>query len=96
MANPADTLQRVYDNYSRIWLMVTEIIASPQPTQAAIDLLTSTAEGLGVLAPKPTYSLDGENWDWTGYQQALGRVMADVRTQMVRAAGPFEVRSRAR
>ncbi len=93
MANPADTLARVYDNYARIWLMCTELLAAPV-TQAAADALTSTAEGLGVLAPKPTYSLDGETVDWLGYQQALGKIMADVRTQMVRAAGPFEVRSR--
>lgn len=94
MANPADTLQRVYDNYARIWLMVTETIANP--TQANIDALTSAAEGAGVVRPKPTYSLDSESYDWTGYQAQIGKIMADVRTQMIRAAGPFEVRSQVR
>lgn len=93
MANPADTLQRVYDNYARIWLLVTEVIANP--TQANIDTLTSTAEGLGVVRPKPTYSLDGESYNWGEYQQQLGEIMANVRKQMVFAGGPFEVRSRA-
>lgn len=94
MANPADTLQRVYDNYARIWLMLTEVIASP--TQANIDKLLSTAEGTGVMQPKPTTSVDGESYDWLGYQAQLGEIMANVRRQMVFAAGPFEVRSRAR
>ncbi len=93
MANNADTLQRVYDNYCRVWLMCVEIIANP--TQAAIDKLTSTAEGTGVVRPKITYSEDGANYDWLAYQQALGAIMDSVRTQMIRAAGPYEIQSRA-
>lgn len=91
MANNADTLQRVYDNYCRIFVMVTEVIANP--TQANIDLLTSAAEGASVIQPKINYSLDGETYDWLGYQQALGEIMANVRKQMVFAAGPFWVQS---
>lgn len=95
MANPADTLQRVYDNYARIWLKVTEIIATGA-TQTQIDALTAEAEGSGIVTPKPTYSLDGESYDWCGYQQALEKIMEGVRRQMIFAGGPFEVRSVAR
>lgn len=96
MANPADTLQRVYDNYARIWLMLTEIIANPNANQAAIDTLTSEAENLGVVRPKIDYSLDGETYNWTAYQAQLENIMAGVRRQMIFANGPFEVRSVAR
>lgn len=92
MANPADTLQRAYDNYARIWLMVTEIVATGS-TQAQIDALTSTAEGTGVVLPKPTYSAAGVNYDWTGYQAQLGKIMTDLRTQIINLSGPFDVRS---
>jgi 1,2-phenylacetyl-CoA epoxidase catalytic subunit len=93
MANPADTLQRVYDNYSRIWLMLTEIIANPNANQQAIDTLTATAQGLGVVRPKIDYSLDGESYNWTAYQAQLENIMAGVRRQMVFANGPFEIHS---
>lgn len=92
MANNADMLQRVYDNYCRIWLMLTEAIGG-NATQAQIDTLLSTAEGLGIPRPKITYSLDGESYNWTEFQQALGDIMKTVREQMVYAGGPFEVRS---
>lgn len=95
MANPADTLQRAYDNYARIWLMCTEMIAG-NATQQQIDTLLSTAEGAGIPRPKLTHSIDGENYDWTGYQQALGEIMTKLRQQMIFAAGPFDVRSTVR
>lgn len=95
MANNADTLQRAYDNYCRIWLMVTEIVATGA-TQTQIDALTSTAEGNGVVLPKPTYSAGGVNYDWTGYQAQLGEIMTALRRQIIFAGGPFEVRSTAR
>lgn len=91
MAHNSDTLQRTYDNYCRIWQMCTELIAAP--TQANIDRLVSTAESVGVVRPKITYSLDGETFNWTEYQQQLYEIMAGVRRQMVFADGPFERRS---
>lgn len=93
MANNSDTLQRTYDNYCRIWLMLTETVLT-SPTQANVDALTAAAEGAGILSPKPDYSLDGESYSWAAYQQALEQIMAGLRKQMVFAAGPFEVRSR--
>ncbi len=93
MANLADTLQRTLDNYGRLWLLTTEVIANP--TQQNIDTLQSTAEGLGVVTPKPTYSLDGENYDWAGYQEKLDSIMQGCRRQLIFAQGPVEVRSRS-
>lgn len=90
----ADTLQRVYDNYTRIWLLCTEVVANP--TQANVDTLTAEAEGNATLRAKLTYSLDGESYDWTAFQQALEGIMAGVRKQMVFSAGPFEIRSTVR
>ena len=95
MANAADTLQRAYDNYARLWLMCTEIIASGS-SQTAIDALTSAAEGSGIPAPKINSSVDGDSYDWVGYQSMLGKIMTDLRQQMIMAAGPFAVVTRAR
>lgn len=95
MANNADTLQRAYDNYCRIQLMLTEAI-SGTATQQQIDTLLSTAEGLGIPRAKITYSLDGETYNWTEFQTQLGTIMANLRKQMIFSAGPFEIRSRAR
>ena len=92
MATLADTLQRALDNYGRIWLRLTEVIANP--TQANVDALVGQAEATGVVVPQVTQSVDGESYDWTGYQQALGKIMADLRQQIIWAQGPFEVRSR--
>lgn len=97
MANNVDTLQRAYDNYCRIWLLVTEIVAGGgAPTQAQVDALTSATEGTGAIRPKITVTEDGATYNWTEYQQALNEIMTGVRQQMVYAGGPFEVRSRGR
>jgi hypothetical protein len=99
--NQADTLQRVYDNYCRILLMLTEVIAG-QATQQTIDALTTAVEGQGIVRPKLTSSVDGESYDWTGYQQALlgpdgkSGMMAAIRQQIIFLQGPFFVNSRAR
>ncbi len=92
-ADIAATLQRTLENYSRIWLMTTEIIANP--TQANIDTLVAAAGTTGVMRPKPTYSVDGESYNWLEYQQALDAVMTGVKNQLIKAQGPFEIRSRA-
>lgn len=91
MANNADTLQRAYDNYCRIFVLVTEQILNP--TQGNLDTLTSSIEGAGVVQPNITTTVDGEVYNWTEYQQALEGIMAGIRRQMVFAAGPFETRS---
>ena len=93
MANPADTLQRALDNYARIFLLVTEVVANP--TQAAIDALLSAAEGAGVVRPKVTVGIDGRSYDWAGYQAQLGKIMSDLRTQIIFFQGPAEIRSRS-
>jgi hypothetical protein len=91
MANPADSLSRAFNNYARIYVLVTELISNP--TQANIDTLLSTAEGAGLVRPKPTYSLDGESYNWESYQAQIIKIMADLRTMIIRLGGPFEVRS---
>lgn len=95
MANNGDTLQRAYDNYCRIFLQVSEIIATGA-TQAQIDSLTSTAEGTGVPRPKITYSEDGASYAWTEYQAQLGAIMTSLREQIILAEGPFAVISQGR
>ena len=86
-----DVLQRTYDNYAACFLLCTEVIVSP--SQANVAALVSTAVSTGVVQPKPTYTLDGESYNWLEYQQGLGEIMASVRRQMVMAAGPWESRS---
>jgi hypothetical protein len=95
MANNIDTLTRTFDNYCRCWLMCTEIVGNGA-TQAQIDALLSTAEGAGVVMPKMNYKAGDQNYDWTGYQAQLGKIMGDLRTMIIRLQGPFQVNSIAR
>lgn len=85
-ANCTDLLQRAYDNYCRIWLMLTEKIAAGT-LQRDIDLLTSAAESAGVPRPKVTYSENGRSVDWTGYQSQLADIMAKLRVE-IKASDP--------
>jgi sulfatase maturation enzyme AslB (radical SAM superfamily) len=86
------TLNRALDNYHRIWLMVTEHMATRR--QDGVDAIVSAAANAGIVGPNITHSVDGESYDWTGYQQALGEIMNSLRTQIIKSSGPFEVRSR--
>lgn len=85
--NAADMFQRIYDNYVRILLMCTEVIANP--TQQGIDALTVAAEGNAVLRAKLTYSLDGESYNWESFQSALvNELIPGAKRNMIFAQGP--------
>lgn len=87
-------LQQALFNLSQLLVLVTQVIASP--TQAAVDAVVAAANTAGVLAPKPTYSLDGESYDWAGYQTMLIGQQRELMRAIQLAGGPFTVVSRAR
>ena len=75
MASDLDGLKRMKSNYIRIGVLVTQVIAAPNRTN--IDAVIDAANGAGVIRPKVTYSIDGESYDWTGYQtMLLGQIKA--------------------
>jgi hypothetical protein len=84
---------RIIDNYLRLQLLVTEVIANP--TQANVDAVV-TADGTGSrLKFRLDHSLDGESYNWTGYQEFLARQIEHYRKLETQLAGPYEVRTRA-
>ena len=91
-ATTAQTLQRAYDNYARILILVTQVVAAPN--RDAIDAVVAAADGAGVLRPKPTYSIDGENYDWTGYQSMILQQMKILKELIQLEQGPYELRTR--
>lgn len=92
----AENLARAYENYSRILVMVTEVVAKGgNPTQAQVDAVVALANRSGLVRPKLTYTEDGTTFNWTEYQQfILTQALPQVRVEAQLAQGPFEVRSR--
>ncbi|MES2342315.1 MAG: hypothetical protein V4597_11600 [Pseudomonadota bacterium] len=45
-------------------------------------------------SPKPNYTLDGEQYEWSDYLDMLNRQLLVLEQARQRADGPFEVRSR--
>lgn len=37
---------------------------------------------------KPTYSVDGRSFDWTGYRRELRKQLEDINMDIIRAGGP--------
>ena len=93
MASYQSRLIRARDNYALILVLCTEVIANP--TKAGIDAVVDAATTTGIVRPKPTYSLDGESYDWTGYQQFIVSQLEALDKAIVRAGGPYEVNTRA-
>ncbi len=93
-ANAADLWHLIYDNYTRIGVLLTQVVSNP--TQANIDALTTLVEGPGIVRPKITTSVDGESYDWLAYQVALPKLALDAKQNWINAEGPFFVQSRAR
>lgn len=46
--------------------------------QKARDNLIANLEEI-TRSPKPTYSIDGETWSWTEYQQYLIKAIAEMK-----------------
>lgn len=88
----ADTqaaLQRAYANYALILVQLTQVIAAPNRDN--IDALVAAADGAGILRPKPTYSLDGESYDWTGYQSMVIQQMKALKELIALESGPYNI-----
>jgi hypothetical protein len=89
----AAALQQALDNYDRILVLVTQAQAAGS-TQASVDAVVAAATGAGVLAPKPTYTVDGETWNWMEYQDFILRSRLALEQSLQRAQGPYLIRSR--
>lgn len=90
----ASALQRAYDNYALILVQLTQIIVAPNRDN--IQAIIDAANGAGVPRPKPTYSSDGESWDWTGYQSMIIDKMKQLKELIVLEQGPYEIRTLGR
>ena len=92
MATAADRITRVIDNYTMLLLLVTEVIANP--TRANIDTVVDAASTSGLIQPQITHSVDGENYDWTGYQTMLMDQLDKAVALKGKLSGPYEIRTR--
>lgn len=45
--------------------------------------------------PKPSYSIDGQSFDWNGYRAAIMKQIADLNALLAAAEGSYEVISTA-
>lgn len=102
MAGPNNVaaLQLVQDNLVRLLILVTQQVANP--TQGGVDAIVAAyqtaaplGQAAGVVVPKPTYSLDGESYQWDAYRQGLEKSIEVVQKLIVLLGGNFVVRSRA-
>src|SRR5262249_45043292 len=84
-----DNLLQVKTNYTLILVAVTQAIQNP--TQANVQAAVATANNLGTLTPKPTYSADGKNYDWAGYQKMIVDFLDTLRKQIQDEGGPFQL-----
>lgn len=86
-------LERARENCGRLFLLVQEIQLNP--SAANIDAIVAQAQD-AQLTPKPTTSVDGESYDWAGYQAGLLEQMDRLTDLINRISGPWEIRTRAR
>jgi len=92
MASARDNIQRAILNYSRALVACSEVIANP--TQANVDAAVAAGAATNLLNFKITYSVDGENYDWVGYQTFLASQLEQLQRVSVILGGPYELRSR--
>lgn len=85
-------LRRGRENCMRLYLLVQEQIATP--TQSNVDAIVAAATS-NTLTPKPSYGIDGLSVQWESYAESLLRQIDQIDKLIIRAGGPFEVRSRA-
>ena len=97
--NNVAALQQVQDNLVRLLLMVTMQVTNP--TQAGIDAInaayavaSAAGTAVGVVIAKPSYSLDGESYQWDAYRQGLEKSIEAVQHLIVLLGGNYIVRSR--
>lgn len=94
----ADAYNLALDNYARILVLVTQAIAEQsangQANQATVDAIVKGSSGTGIVRPKVTYTVDGENYNWNEYQQLIIAAQRELMQVAQLSAGPFLVRSR--
>ena len=94
----ADNISRAIGNCTQILVLLTEVIAGTTlgqaPTATQIQAVVNGAASSGVPTPKPTYTLDGETWNWTEYQTLIIDKLEQLRKLEIIFRGPFEVISR--
>lgn len=86
-------VSRAIDNYTRILVFLTEVIANP--TQANVDAVVAAAGTDSLLAFRLDHSLDGESYNWVAYAEHVTKQIDILRKMEVALSGPYEVRSRA-
>jgi hypothetical protein len=84
-------------NIAQLLVLVT-LAAAKNPTQQAIDAAVTainTGTYSGPLVPKPTYTLDGESYDWGAYLSQLTTALEKINDLIQRESLPWRVRSYA-
>lgn len=95
MATALDRLNQAYTNWTLALVSLDQVIANP--TQANIDAAVSSLgmiPGNFALNFRPTQTVDGESYDWTGMRSQLVRDLETLEKAIQRASGPFDIRSR--
>ena len=90
-------LQAAKANLSQLLVIVTLAAQNPTPgnVDAAVTAINSGTYS-GALVPRPTYSLDGESYNWAEYMTALLDAQEKIDQAIQRNSLPWIVRSRAR
>ena len=93
-ASNLQALQTIKSNYLQILIVLTQVIATP--TQANIDAAILAIDRSGVMRPKVNFGLDGETYDWTGYQTFVLDAIDKINKLTQLEVSPFEIVSRYR
>lgn len=95
MASNLDRLNAIKQMYLDLLLQVQLNLSNPTPANiAAAVALVNSASDTNPRIPKPMYSRDGSQVDWTAYQQTLVD-MLDKINALIQAESPFAVNIRA-
>lgn len=100
MATTAQLLERARDNYCRILILVTQIVADTngnalaEPTRAQIDTVVEAADTAGVMRPRVTNTVGNRSVDWTGYQTFLVQQIDALEKMIQERSWTGEVRTR--
>ncbi len=97
MASNLDRLQALKALYLQLLLQVQLALATPTPANidaavAAVNNATAT----NPLVPRLQYSLDGESYDWAGYQSMILDQIPKLNALIQAESLPWCIVSRAR
>lgn len=97
MNSVLQNLRAAKQNCSQLLVLAT--LAARNPTPQNVDQAVSAINAgtyNGPLVPRPTYSLDGESYNWSDYAEMLTRQMAAINDLISKESVPWIVRGRAR